>query len=88
MDWEAIHHYAEEIELWSSLVLNVWALSTAVVIAIKWLAGRALTAASLAHSAKVGISILTLAIGMLVSFSGTALGPMMLQLFKQLLTIH
>jgi len=30
MDWLAIHAYAEEVELWTSLVINMWLLAGAI----------------------------------------------------------
>ncbi len=30
MDWPTVHHYAEEVELWTSLAINSWVIVGAI----------------------------------------------------------
>jgi len=34
MNWETIHSYAEELELWTSLGINIWLITGAIVFLI------------------------------------------------------
>jgi hypothetical protein len=40
MQWAAIHHVAEEAELWTSLFINLWILLSATIIATRWALGQ------------------------------------------------
>ena len=40
MDWQTIHTYAENLELWSTIIVNLTAIFTGLIVAGRWIVRR------------------------------------------------